>query len=71
MGVDRAKDIWRNPSNLSPHQKKMMVPYILELPSASKIPRWGCGFGFQMTWMIEWGQNQSSKKSLDQKLAPT
>ena len=43
MGMDRAKDIWRNPSNLSPHQKKMMVPYILELPSASRIPRWGCG----------------------------
>ena len=62
MGMDRAKDIWRNPSNLSAHQKKMMVPYILELPSASKIPRWGCGFGFQMMGMIEWGQKSKLKK---------
>ena len=37
MGTDRAKDIWRNTSNFSPHQKKMMVPYILE-KKLKKIP---------------------------------
>ena len=26
MGMDRAKDIWRNPSNLSPNQKKIDGP---------------------------------------------
>ena len=72
MGMDRAKDIWRNPSNLSPHQKKMMVPYILESdPRLVKSPGGGVASDFKWWGWSNGGKNQNSKKSLDQKLAST
>ena len=70
MGMDRAKDIRRNPSNLSPTRKKWWSHTSLNYPRLVESPGGGVGFRFQMKGMIEWAQKWKLKKIPGTKISP-